>query len=112
TGKEEEVQVEFTIPSLVKGQPDQIKRYKIKDKDGSVNIVLLNYLYRNSKNPPSNIDELLVTALEKHRNYWESEDKDKNVDPILVENSLAMNKFISKSNKTILSEDERKKIIT
>lgn len=112
TGTEDEVQVEFTVPSLIPGKPDQLKRYKIKDKDGSVNLILLNYLARNSDLAPRNLDELLLAALEKHRNYWESAAKDKSVDPILVENALAMNKYIAKAGKTTLTDDERKKILT
>lgn len=112
TGNEDEVQVEFTVPSLIKGQPDQLKRYKIKDKDGSVNLILLNYLSQNSDTPPSDIDALLLAALAKHRQYWESAARDKSVDQILVENSLAMNKFYAKEGRTAFSQEERQKLIS
>lgn len=111
TGTEEEVQMEFTIPSLIKGTPDQLKRYKIKDKDGSVNIIMLTYLYQNSNLAPADIDKLLLAALEKRRQYWTTQAKSSGVDAILAESSLAVNNFILNRNKTNLSEEDRKQII-
>lgn len=115
------VQIEFNVPSLSANGTDQKRYLKIKDVDGSVSLMSLLYLSQNSEAPVPGIDSLISKALKKRLDYWmEDLRKQQNkppikpnsgVDPVLVENSIAVNRMLVKDGEKALTEAEKKMIL-
>lgn len=118
----DEVQVDFVIPTLSANGNDTKRFIKIKDVDGSVSLMLSLYLAQNSDLAPADIDALLIKALQKRKAFWEDDlakqkhtppvTPNSGVEPLLIENSLATNNLLLKDNKTSLTSEERKVLIT
>ncbi|HRO68272.1 MAG TPA: hypothetical protein PL182_11955 [Pseudobdellovibrionaceae bacterium] len=115
----EEILLVFKTPDEQKWKPAKIQSVKVKDTDGQVNLLLLNYLAQNPTDWTygPEFKKALLASLKKRLAYWKTKEADKSVssdDRILITTSVQMNEFLIKKFEKDgdLSKSDMKALIT